>query len=94
MLKDITAEDLLSDVSEAIVIEDIANKKDNIRRMLMKEKQLIEDKDKKEKELAKLEKSIIETQEKIAKFKSWDWSILNQFSSKPQSIPTESTPNN
>lgn len=70
MLKDITAEDLLSDVSEAIVIEDIANKKDNIRRMLMKEKQLIEDKDKKEKELAKLEKSIIETQEKIAKFKS------------------------
>ena len=68
--QEISPEDLLSDVSESIVTEDIANKKDNIRRMLMKEKQLIEDKEKKEKELAKIDKSITETQEKIAKFKA------------------------
>lgn len=70
MPQEFTPADLLSDVCESIATDDINNKKDNIRRMLMKEKALIEDKIKKEKELEKIEKSLTETQEKIAKFKS------------------------
>ena len=84
---------LFDDVADGLYQEDVRNKKDNVRRMLMKERQLIEDKTKAEKELAKIDKSLTETQEKITKFKAWDWSVLAQFSSKPQA-PTEPTPNN
>ena len=48
--------ELFDDVAEGLYQEDIRNKKDNVRRMLMKERQLIEDKNKAEKELAKIEK--------------------------------------
>lgn len=85
--------ELFDDVADGLYQEDVRNKKDNVRRMLMKERQLIEDKTKAEKELAKIDKSLTETQEKIAKFKAWDWSVLAQFSSKPQA-PAEPTPNN
>ena len=50
----------------------------------MKQKQLSEEVNKDEKALAKKKESLLDVENKIAKFKSGDWSVLQQFAKGKQ----------
>ena len=85
---DITS-NLLNDTLEQLAKEELDKKAWNVRLMLMKQKKLMDEKDNTEKALSKIIRSLSETNDKIEKFKKWDWSVLltfNQQEKKPNSL--------